>query len=160
VVALDWKWLFIYPKENIATINYIEIPAGTPVEFRITADAPMNSFWIPALSGQIYAMTGMVTQLHVIADEPGTFAGSSANLSGSGFAGMRFAVIAVPPDEFGRWASSTASLPDVLNAAEYGRLLVPTSYEPIRYYGHVQKGIFDKIFSQYDASMQMQMDDD
>jgi len=159
VVALDWKWLFIYPKENIATINYVEIPAGVPIEFRVTSDAPMNSFWIPQLGGQIYAMSGMVTQVHLIADEPGTYAGSSANISGKGFAGMRFAAKAVTPDEFARWASSTEAMPDILDGAAYTELLRPSTYDAVRYYGHVQSGLFSKIFSQYDATMQMSMDD-
>jgi cytochrome o ubiquinol oxidase subunit 2 len=157
VVALDWKWLFLYPKENIATVNYVEFPVGQPVEFRITSDAPMNSFWIPQLSGQIYAMTGMVTQLHLVADAPGIYAGSSANISGKGFAGMTFAAKAVMPDEFQRWASSTEQSPDGLDGAAYGSLLQPSMNEPARYYGRVQPGLFDRIVSQYDASMPMNM---
>ena len=86
VVALEWKWLFIYPEENIATVNYVRMPVNKPVRFEITADAPMNSFWIPQLGGQIYAMTGMVTQLHLEATEEGKFNGLSANYSGDGFA--------------------------------------------------------------------------
>jgi cytochrome o ubiquinol oxidase subunit 2 len=159
VVALDWKWLFIYPKENIASINYVEFPAGVPVEFRITSDAPMNSFWIPQLAGQVYAMTGMVTQLHLVADEPGIYTGSSANLSGKGFAGMTFAAKAVTPDEFQRWASSTQKLPDALDPAAYSDLLKPSMNDAVRYYGRVQAGIFNNIFSQYDATMQMNMND-
>jgi cytochrome o ubiquinol oxidase subunit 2 len=157
VVALDWKWLFIYPRENIATLNYVEFPAGVPIEFRVTSDAPMNSFWIPQLSGQIYAMSGMVTQLHLVADEPGTYAGSSANISGNGFAGMRFAAKAVTLQEFQQWASSTESLPIALDPAAYNELLKPSMNDTVRYYGRVQPGIFNKIFSQYDATMQMNM---
>jgi cytochrome o ubiquinol oxidase subunit 2 len=159
VVALDWKWLFIYPQEHIATVNFVEFPAGVPIEFRVTSDAPMNSFWIPALSGQIYAMTGMVTQVHLIADEPGIFAGSSANISGKGFAGMRFAAEAVTPDEFKSWVSSVVATSSVLDSAAYGELLKPTTYDPVRYYGRVDQSLFTKIFSQYDATMSMHMDD-
>jgi len=86
VVALDWKWLFIYPKYNIATVNMAQIPEDTPIDFEVTADAPMNSFWIPQLGGQIYAMSGMATHLNLMADQPGEYRGSSANLSGEGFA--------------------------------------------------------------------------
>src|SRR3989344_8743312 len=90
VVALQWKWLFIYPEQNIATVNFVQFPARTPINFELTADAPMNSFWIPQLSGQIYAMAGHKTQLHLMADETGEFAGSAAEISGRGFAGMKF----------------------------------------------------------------------
>ena len=90
VVALQWKWLFIYPEQNIATVNYVEFPEKTPINFEITADAPMNSFWIPQLGGQIYAMPAMRSKLHLIANEEGTFRGCSSNISGKGFAGMVF----------------------------------------------------------------------
>lgn len=153
VVALDWKWLFIYPKENIATINYIELPVGVPIEFRVTSDAPMNSFWIPQLSGQIYAMTGMTTQLHVIANEPGIYTGASANISGRGFAGMKFAVKAVMPEEFQAWVSSTTQVSGTLDPKEYASLLKPSTDEPARYYGRVVPGLYERIVSQYDASM-------
>jgi cytochrome o ubiquinol oxidase subunit 2 len=92
VVALQWKWLFIYPEQNVATVNYVQIPVNRPVTFTITSDAPMNSLWIPQLGGQIYAMSGMSTQLHLIANHAGSYNGSSANISGEGFAGMRFKV--------------------------------------------------------------------
>jgi cytochrome o ubiquinol oxidase subunit 2 len=159
VVALDWKWLFIYPKENIATINYVEFPAGVPIEFRITSDAPMNSFWIPQLAGQIYAMTGMVTQLHLVADEPGLYQGVSANISGKGFAGMHFAVKATTPEEFQAWVSTTKAGSSTLDSAAYSELLKPSMYDQVRYYASVDNTLFNKIFSQYDASMQMHMDD-
>ncbi len=95
VVALDWKWLFIYPQQGIATVNMVEFPAQTPINFVITADAPMNSLWIPQLAGQIYAMPGMSTQLHLESFSVGTYDGSSANLSGAGFSGMKFKAHAV-----------------------------------------------------------------
>ena len=90
VVALQWKWLFIYPEQKIATINFVQFPEKTPINFELTADAPMNSFWIPQLGGQIYAMPGMSTKLHLIANEAGSYRGSSSNISGNGFAGMIF----------------------------------------------------------------------
>ena len=92
VVALDWKWLFFYPEYNIATVNHIQIPVGRPINFRITADAPMNSFMIPQLGGQIYAMQGMETKIHLIAEKPGEFDGYSSNYSGHGLSGMNFKV--------------------------------------------------------------------
>jgi cytochrome o ubiquinol oxidase subunit 2 len=155
VVALNWKWLFIYPEEHIATINVVEFPVGTPIEFRVTSDAPMNSFWIPQLSGQIYAMTGMVTQLHLEADTPGIYSGASANISGRGFAGMTFAAKAVTQEEFEAWVSDMQKMPGSLDAKTYGEISKPSTNEPVRYYGQIDEKLFEKIFSQYDATMIM-----
>ena len=105
-VALDWKWLFIYPEQGIATVNYIEFPEKTPLHFEITADAPMNSFWIPQLGGQIYAMPAMKTELFLIANEVGSYRGSSANISGKGFAGMSFTAKASTEEEFNAWVQN------------------------------------------------------
>ena len=115
VISMNWRWLFIYPDEGIATINYINIPKDTPVNFTITSDAPMNSFWIPALAGQVYSMTGMSTKLHVMADDPGTFNGFSSNISGEGFADMRFKVNAMNEDTYKEWTVKTAA--DTTNAS-------------------------------------------
>ncbi|HEY8885907.1 MAG TPA: ubiquinol oxidase subunit II [Candidatus Microsaccharimonas sp.] len=112
VVSLNWRWLFIYPDEGIATINYINIPKDTPINFTITSDAPMNSMWIPALSGQIYAMSGMSTQLHVMANQTGTFNGSSANISGDGYADMHFKVNAMNEADYASWARNTTNKTD------------------------------------------------
>jgi cytochrome o ubiquinol oxidase subunit 2 len=106
VVAMNWKWLFIYPKENIATLNYIKIPTNTPVVFMLTSDAPMNSFWIPQLAGQIYAMPGMETRLNVIANSNGKFEGKSANYSGYGFSGMSFIAESLPQQDYNNWVDS------------------------------------------------------
>ena len=103
VIALDWKWLFIYPEQGIATVNFVQFPEKTPVNFEITSDAPMNSFWIPQLGGQIYAMPAMRSKLHLIATEPGSFRGVSANISGRGFAGMRFTAKSSSDEEFDQW---------------------------------------------------------
>jgi cytochrome o ubiquinol oxidase subunit 2 len=99
-VALQWKWLFLYPEEKIATVNFIQFPEQVPIHFEITADAPMNSLWIPQLAGQIYAMPAMKTELNLIADQKGDFRGSSANLSGVGFAGMHFVARASSQEEY------------------------------------------------------------
>jgi len=107
VVSLNWRWLFIYPDEGIATMNYINIPKDTPIDFTITSDAPMNSFWVPALAGQVYAMSGMSTQLHVMADSTGTFTGTSANISGDGYADMVFKVHSMNEADYKKWASDT-----------------------------------------------------
>src|SRR5258705_9064390 len=100
VVSLDWKWLFIYPDQGIATVNQLTVPVGTPVRFELTSSGVMNSFFVPQLGGQIYTMAGMMTRLHLQADHPGTYPGLSANYSGAGFADMRFNVDAVPVENF------------------------------------------------------------
>src|SRR5262249_6679452 len=116
VVALDWKWLFIYPEEGIATVNFIQFPVHTPIQFTLTADgSPMNSFWIPQLSGQIYSMTGMTTPLHIIADEPGEYAGRANELNGKGFADMHFVAKATSQSEFDEWVASVKGSGQVLN---------------------------------------------
>lgn len=124
VVSLNWRWLFIYPDEGIATINYINIPKDTPINFTITSDAPMNSMWIPALAGQIYAMSGMSTQLHLMANQTGSFNGSSANISGDGYADMRFKVNAMNEADYTSWARNTANKTDttLLTDASYMKL--------------------------------------
>lgn len=126
VVALEWKWLFIYPEQGIASVNMLRFPEQTPVNFEITADAPMNSFWIPELGGQIYAMPGMKTRLHLQADAPGTFNGSSANLSGEGFANMRFKAESLSRTDFDQWVQSVQRSPSALTAGQYAQLAVPS----------------------------------
>jgi cytochrome o ubiquinol oxidase subunit 2 len=160
VVSLNWKWLFIYPEEKIATVNVIQFPVDVPVEFQITSDAPMNSFWIPQLSGQIYAMTGMVTKLHMVANQSGMYSGFSANISGKGFSGMTFSAKAVSKDEFIQWIAETKGMPSVLDADEYRKIAAPSTYEPPRYYGDVQNGLFDQIVSKYGDSMPMHINHD
>lgn len=149
VVALQWKWLFIYPQEGIASLNYAAFPAGTPVRFDITADAPMNSFWIPQLGGQVYAMTGMVNQLHLQADEPGVYAGRSANYSGDGFAHMTFEAVAMPQETFDAWVRAVRAAPDTLTMATYEHLTTPDVSAGIMYYGAVERGLFDSILAQF-----------
>ena len=135
VVALPWKWLFIYPEEGIASLNEVALPADRPIEFRITADAPMNSFWIPALGGQMYAMTGMTTTLHLIAAQPGNYQGLSANYSGEGFAQMRFTARAMNAADFNAWVAQARQSPDSLTKETYASLRKPGDAGPVRYYG-------------------------
>lgn len=151
VVALDWKWLFIYPEQRIATINYIEFPKGVPVQFEITADAPMNSFWIPQLGGQIYAMPAMRTKLTLVADEAGSYRGVSSNISGKGFAGMAFTAKAVEPEEFDSWVESVRSSSSSLDLDEYLRLVQPSQYVPATFYVLSKEDLFDWIIMQYMA---------
>jgi cytochrome o ubiquinol oxidase subunit II len=144
VIALQYKWLFLYPEQGIATLNYLKIPENTPIDFEITADAPMNSFWVPQLGGQIFAMPGMRTELHLIAEEPGRFYGSSANLSGVGFAAMHFEVEATSRDEFDRWAAQVKQAGRQLTQEAYDTLALP-SEEPVSEYALATEGLFDRI---------------
>lgn len=153
VVALQWKWLFIYPEQNIATVGYVQFPKNTPVNFQITADAPMNSFWIPQLGGQIYAMAGMKTSLHLMADEIGKYNGSSANLSGVGFAGMKFTAEATTQDDFDTWVQSVGQSPNTLNLAEYQQLAKPSTNNQPAYYTLGQIGLYDEIVMKYMAPL-------
>lgn len=149
VVALEWKWLFIYPAQGIATVNYLALPVGRPVEFRVTADAPMNSFWIPRLGGQIYAMTGMTTRLNLVADYPGVFAGGSANYSGTGFAEMKFAVHAVPQGEFDTWVHDVRAAQTALDTAAYAALAQPSAADAPEYFGAVDEDLYDTIVMRF-----------
>lgn len=144
VVALQWKWLFIYPEEQVASVNFLQFPVGTPVRFEITADAPMNSFWIPHLGGQIYAMPGMRTLLHLIADEAGEYRGSSANLSGAGFAGMVFTAKASTEEEFQNWIAQARSAEKL----DYQELAKPSSYNPVKTYSS-DPGLFNEVIMKY-----------
>lgn len=143
VVALPWKWLFIYPDGNVASVGELALPAGRPVEFDITADAPMNSFWIPSLGGQIYAMAGMVTKLNLIAPVPGTYQGVSANYSGEGFGSMDFPVRVLTQEQFDAWIASAQSSPDALTDVSFAKLAEPGPAGPVRYYGTVEFNFFD-----------------
>ncbi|MQT15605.1 ubiquinol oxidase subunit II [Rhizobiales bacterium Sp-1] len=147
VVALDWKWLFIYPDYGIATVNSLTVPVGAPINFRLTSASMMNSFFIPQLGSQIYAMAGMQTKLHLIADAPGTYAGRSSAFSGPGFSDMRFDTVAVPRAEFETWVQSarTAFATKVLDDATYRALARPSVKAPPTLYGRVEPGLFDGI---------------
>jgi cytochrome o ubiquinol oxidase subunit 2 len=149
VVALDWKWLFIYPNSQVASVNQLELPLNTPVNFYITSDTVMNSFWIPNLGGQIYAMPGMTTQLHLIANKPGSYYGSSANISGQGFAGMNFKTNAVSESAFKTWVGNASQSYDHLDTNAYAALAKPTSYAPVKYYSLVQNNLFAGIINKY-----------
>lgn len=146
VVALQWKWLFIYPEQGIATVNFVQFPEQTPVNFEITADAPMNSFWIPQLGGQIYAMPAMRSKLHLIADEIGNFRGVSANISGEGFAGMTFIAKSSSQEDFDQWVQSVKHSGKFL---EYNQLVQPSSYDSAAYYILGQSDLFDQIMMKY-----------
>lgn len=149
VIALDWKWLFIYPEQGIATVNYLQIPVDTPINFRLTADAPMNSFWIPQLGGQVYAMAGMETKLHLEASEPGRYQGSSANISGEGFSGMKFTAEAVAQNEFDNWVESAKKLPNALTKSAYDELAKPSRDNPVALYASSERSLYDTVIMKY-----------
>ncbi len=149
VVALDWKWLFMYPKEGIASVNMLELPVGTPVHFFLTADAPMNSFWIPQLGGQIMVMPGMSTQLYLRADKVGEYRGYSANISGAGFSGMTFTARAVSQDEFDAWVSSVRASSTPLDAAGYAALALPSAYNQVGSYALADQNLYSNILMRY-----------
>lgn len=146
VIALDWKWLFIYPEQEIATVNLVRFPANTPIHFELSADnSPMNSFWIPQLSGQIYTMTGMATALNIMADGPGTYAGRAAEINGEGFADMTFTAESCSPLEFEDWVSHVKQSPLQLTDSTYQKLAVRSVNNSVVLYSHVEKDLFHEI---------------
>ena len=149
VVALNWKWLFIYPEQNIASVNQVQFPVNTPVNFDITSDTVMNSFWVPSLGGQIYAMPGMMTQLHLMADKAGSYRGSSANISGVGFAGMTFVAKAGSSSDFNNWVQSVKQGSQPLNQSTYKQLAKPSENNSVVYYSSEQPGLFDTTIMKY-----------
>jgi cytochrome o ubiquinol oxidase subunit 2 len=151
VVALDWKWLFIYPDYGVATVNRLAIPVGTPINFRLTSESIMNSFFIPQLGSQIYAMAGMQTQLHLIADAPGTYAGRSSAFSGPGFSDMHFDTVAMPRDQFSAWIRQARNAPVALDEATYKVLEQPSIKVPPTTYASVTPGLFDSIVDRFMA---------
>jgi len=152
-VALDWKWLFIYPDHNIATVNQIKFPVHVPVSFRLTSDTVMTSFFIPQLGSQIYAMAGMQTRLHLLADHPGTFAGQHQQLSGRGYAQMFFKAHAVSPDEFQAWLQKVRQSKEKLDLKRYEKLIQPNEgYYPVTHFSAVEPGLFLYILRKYDPN--------
>jgi cytochrome o ubiquinol oxidase subunit 2 len=148
VVSLDWKWLFIYPDQGIASVNELVIPAGQPVHFSLTSASVMNTFFVPQLGSMIYTMNRMVTQLNLRADRPGTYYGRSAQFSGDGFPGMSFRTRAVPPAEFAAWAAGARGSGTALDAAGYRALERQSHDDPPRTYRAVPPGLFQAIATQ------------
>ena len=148
VVALDWKWLFIYPDQGVAAVNQLVIPAGTPIAFRLTSATVMNSFFVPQLGSQIYTMGGMTTHLNLLADQPGEFPGFSANYSGDGFSWMRFVVKSVPTADFNTWLAQVRGAGSPLDAAAYAELAKPSKDVPPTTYRSVEPKFFERIIDQ------------
>ena len=145
VVSLDWKWLFIYPDQGIATVNQLVVPAGTPVSFRLTSATVWNVFWVPQMGTMIYTMPRMTTRLNLQADRQGAFEGLSAHFSGDGFPGMQFKVHSLPADQFAMWAQSARGQGSALDARGYAELSKPSSYVKPMTYGAVAPKLFDAI---------------
>lgn len=145
VVSMDWKWLFFYPDYGIATVNQLAAPVGTPINFRLTSDTVMNSFYIPALAGQIYTMAGMQTKLHAVIDKAGNYKGFSANISGDGFTDMRFRFLGMTHKDFSQWVKKVKAQGGDLSRKAYMALQKPTRDEPVHYYSAYAPHLYDAI---------------
>lgn len=152
VVALQWKWLFIYPDLGIATVNKLPVPEKTPIHFSISADAPMSAFWVPALGTQIYAMNGMSSQLNLIANHIGEFPGYTTNINGEGYADMKFKVYAQAQEDFDAWVKTAKQSAGLMNEATYARLAIPGKAEEASYQ-LVDTALYMKIVAKYDHGM-------
>jgi cytochrome o ubiquinol oxidase subunit 2 len=149
VVAQDWKWLFLYPEQGIAVVNELAFPSGRPLSLKITSDTVMNSFLIPALGGQIYAMAGMESRLHLLADEPGTFRGRNMQYSGTGFANQFFDAHAMSEQDFEAWVAKAGQASERLDAAAYEELAKPGQLHPVTYYASFEPDLFATIIARY-----------
>lgn len=152
VVALQWKWLFIYPEQGIATVNHIVVPEKTPLNFSITADAPMSAFWVPSLGSQIYAMNGMTTKLHLIADRTGVFDGYNTNINGKGYSAMKFTVEAKTDRGYSDWVQRTRQS-NGFSQATYDELAKPGTDVPAMTYRLSDRKIFDTVVNKYMGDM-------
>ncbi len=151
-VSLDWQWLFIYPEENIAVMNHLVFPARVPLNLQLTSETVMTSFFIPQLGSQIYAMAGMQTRLHLLANEIGTYAGHNQQFSGEGYASMRFSAVATTPEQYTAWLAESRKASQALDMARYEELIKPTTGAAVRYFSSVEPGLFDTIIRKYNHS--------
>nr|WP_201203192.1 ubiquinol oxidase subunit II [Pseudomonas sp. S37] len=149
VIATDWKWLFVYPELGIASVNELAMPVDTPMDFRVTSDGAITSFFIPALGGQIYAMAGMQTQLHLIANEPGSYAGIAANYNGPGFSDMHFKALALDQAGFDAWVAEVRGSRRQLDQHRYAQLAKPSIAHPVEHYAAVDAGLFQSLIDKY-----------
>lgn len=152
VISLRWKWLFIYPDQKVATVNFVQLPVNTPITFEMTADeTPMSSFWIPNLGGQLYTMTSHVNRLNLMATEPGVYHGSSAEINGPGFAGMKFTASVGSTEEFYQWVQNARKSPDVLDAIAYKKLLIPSEYNASEYFSSFDPQLYSRVVYKYEG---------
>ena len=152
VIAEDWKWVFIYPQQHIATVNELVFPVGRSLRLRITSDTVMNALFIPGLTSQIYAMAGMETHLNAIADKPATFVGRNAQFSGKGFPQQHFLAHAVSPADFRQWVDKVKNSTKRLDEETYDELRRPSKDVPVTYYSDVTPGLFDRTIASYRRS--------
>lgn len=150
-IAMDWKWLFIYPQQQIAVVNELTIPVGRPIAFKITSNTVMNAFFIPRLGGQINAMAGMETQLHLIADQSGDYFGENIQYSGRGFPFQHFIVHATSSQDFTSWIAMLKQSPNKLDFQQFEQLAKPSVKDPVSYYAQVSPGLFQQILDQFKA---------
>jgi cytochrome o ubiquinol oxidase subunit 2 len=159
VVALDWKWLFLYPEQGIATVNEMAAPVDRPIEFHITASNVMNAFFVPSLAGMIYAMPGMETKLNAVMNKTGDFEGISANYSGAGFSDMRFRFHSLSDTDFQAWVAKAKASGTALGREDYLKLEQPSEKEPVHYYASVAPGLYNAILNRCVESNRMCMSD-
>ena len=147
VVSLDWKWLFIYPEYGVASVNELAAPVNRPIDFRITSSSVMNSLYIPALAGQVYAMAGMETRLHAVMNKPGVYQGFSANYSGAGFSGMHFSFHSVAQHDFDKWIADVKAAGGTLDRGDYLELARPSENVPVHRYATVDSGLYQAVLN-------------
>jgi cytochrome o ubiquinol oxidase subunit II len=148
VVSLDWKWLFIYPDQGVAAVNELVVPAGAPIHFRLTSGSVMTAFFVPQLGSMIYTMNGMVTQLNLRADRPGSYLGLASHFSGDGFSGMHFQTRAVSPAAFAAWVAAAKSAGPVLDGPSYEALSRQSQDVAPFTYRAAAPGLFEQIATQ------------
>jgi cytochrome o ubiquinol oxidase subunit II len=147
VVAMDWKWLFIYPEQGIATVNELAVPVDRPVEFRITSTSVMNAFYVPEMAGMVYAMPGMQTKLNAVMNSVGTYQGISANFSGAGFSDMRFQLLSLSDGDFSNWVDGNRKGGEALTRANYLELEKPSHKEPVHRYARVDGALYEAVLN-------------
>jgi cytochrome o ubiquinol oxidase subunit 2 len=147
VVSLRWKWLFFYPQYGIATVNQLAAPVNVPIRFKMTSDTMMDSFFIPAMAGQVYTMPGMQTILHGVINKPGTYKGFSANYSGAGFTDMRFKFYGMSKQDFSNWVAKVRASGKDLDFNMYNKLQQPSRAEPVHYYSHFSADLYQRILN-------------
>lgn len=157
VVAMDWKWLFLYPEQGIATVNEVAAPVDRPIRFKLTATSTMNAFYVPALAGMIYAMPGMQTELNAVINEPGVFQGMASHYSGLGFSGMTFKFHGLSHDDFEQWVAKAKGTEKALDRATYLQLVKPSEREPVQHFAQVEEGLYDKVLNRCVEDGQMCM---
>ncbi len=157
VVSLDWKWLFVYPDQQVAVVNELVFPVDVPVRFRLTSNSVMSSFFIPALGSQIYTMAGMQTWLNLKADNSGIYEGQNQQFSGRGYAGMHFPVRVVSKDEFQQWLNNARQKATPLDLAAFEVLATPSEDEPVQYFSPVEKDLFINVIAKFNPEMAQMM---